>query len=294
MAVPFPDWNDLRDILLITDAGSLSGAARIAGISQSTMSRRLSAIEASGQPIFLRDETGRMSPNARGVEMVAAAREMAAIYDRLRAKMTHAPAPLRIAACDVTARLFLQGVLPIWSARAGSAADVTVHEDIYTVDPASYDVLLAPMAAVPQRSAGQTLGKVEMGLYAAPGYVTAHRIRGRLANLDGQGVIRASKALAEIESYRWLTMQGGNVTMLSPNVTTMMQACVAGLGIALLPVRLAEGEARLLRLDGPICPPCEIWMIADANKAADPRIAGFLKWARAQYRSGQASEKAAG
>jgi Bacterial regulatory helix-turn-helix protein, lysR family len=47
MAIPFPDWNDLRDILLITDAGSLSGAARIAGISQSTMSRRLSAIEAA-------------------------------------------------------------------------------------------------------------------------------------------------------------------------------------------------------------------------------------------------------
>ena len=49
MAIPFPDWNDLRDILLITDAGSLSGAARIAGISQSTMSRRLSAIEAAGR-----------------------------------------------------------------------------------------------------------------------------------------------------------------------------------------------------------------------------------------------------
>ena len=294
MAIPFPDWNDLRDILLITDAGSLSGAARIAGISQSTMSRRLSAIEAAGQPVFLRDETGRMSPNARGVEMVAAAREMAVVYERLRAKMTHAPAPLRIAACDVTSRLFLQGVLPLWSAQSGSAAEVTVHEDIYGVDPASYDVLLAPMAAVPQRSAGQSLGLVEMGLFASPGYVTAHRIRGRLPSLAGQSVIRASKALADIDSYRWLTMQGGTVSMLSPNVTTMLQACAAGLGIALLPVRLADSEARLLRLDGPVCPPCEIWMITEAASAAEPRIAGFLKWARGQYRSAQSREKAAG
>ena len=36
--------------------------------------------------------------------------------------------------------------------------------------------------------------------------------------------------------------------LLSPNVTTMLQACAAGLGIALLPVRLADSEARLLRL----------------------------------------------
>ena len=70
MATLFPDWNDLRDVLLITDAGSLSGAARMAGISQSTMSRRLAAIEALGQPVFLRDETGRMTPNARGKALV--------------------------------------------------------------------------------------------------------------------------------------------------------------------------------------------------------------------------------
>ena len=285
MAAPFPDWNDLRDILLITDAGSLSGAARLAGISQSTMSRRLAAIEAHGQPVFLRDETGRMSPNARGADLVTAAREMAAIYDRVKARLTDAPPPLRIASCEMLSRLFLAPQVQAWAMRADSAAEMSVHDDVYALDPESYDVMLAPMATAPERSTGQVLGWLSMALYAAPSYVAAHRIRGRLETLDGQGVIRASRALADVESYRWLARMGGNVTLLSPNVPTMMEACAAGLGVALLPLELAGNDARLLPLEGPKAPPCEIWAVADSQAGNDPRIAGFLKWARAEFRA---------
>ena len=292
MAVPFPDWNDLRDILLITDAGSLSGAARLAGISQSTMSRRLAAIEAHGQPIFLRDEMGRMSPNARGLQMVAAAREMAAIYDRVKAHLTDAPPPLRIASCEMLSRIFLAPQLPAWAMRADSAADVSVHDDVYGLETDAYDVMVAPMASAPERSTGQVLGWLPMALYAAPSYVAAHRIRGRLDTLDGQGVIRASRALADVESFRWLARLGGNVSLLSPNVPTMMEACAAGLGIALLPQELAGNDARLLPLEGPKAPPCEIWAVADEKSATDPRIAGFLKWARGQFRATHADVRA--
>lgn len=293
MAKPFPDWNDLRDILLITDAGSLSGAARLAGISQSTMSRRLAAIEAHGQPVFLRDEMGRMSPNARGVELVTAAREMAAVYDRVKARLTDAPPPLRIASCEMLSKIFLAPQVPAWAMRADSAADVSVHDDVYGLEPDSYDVMVAPMATAPERSTGQLLGRLSVALYASPAYVAAHRIRGRLETLDGQGVIRASRALADVESYRWLARLGGNVSLLSPNVPTMMEACAAGLGIALLPQALAGNDARLLPLEGPKAPPCDIWAVADSNTASNPRIAGFLKWARGQFRATYAEQRTA-
>lgn len=285
MAAPFPDWNDLRDILLISDAGSLSGAARIAQISQSTMSRRLAAIEANGQPIFLRDEMGRMTPNARGVELVAAAREMAAIYERIRSRLNEAGPPLKVVSCAMLARLFLSPALPVWQARSDMAAELGVHDEVYALDEASFDVMVAPMANAPERSTGQMLGHFQMGLFAAPQYVAAHRIRGRLETLDGQGVIRASKVLADMDCYRWLARQGGNVSLLSPNIPTMAEACAAGLGIALLPLDLAGNDPQLLPLDGPNPPPCEIWAVADAAKAADPRVAGFMKWARGHFRA---------
>lgn len=292
MAAPFPDWNDLRDILLITEAGSLSGSARVAGISQSTMSRRLAAIESAGQPVFLRDETGRMTPNARGKEMVVAAREMAAIYDAVKARLTEAAPPLRVASCAMLARLFLSTGLPVWANRADSATDLLVNDDVYVLDMDGYDVMVAPLAAAPQRALGQHLGRIPMALYAAPQYVAAHRIRGRLDTLEGQGVIRASKALADVDSFRWLARQGGNVTMLSPNIPTMAEACAAGLGVALLPVALAGQDSRLLPLEAAKAPPCDIWAVADAKHSDDPRIAGFLKWARAEFRAAHDQEKA--
>ncbi len=294
MAAAFPDWNDLRDILLITNAGSLSGAARIAQISQSTMSRRLAAIEANGQPVFLRDEMGRLSPNARGQELVAAAREMAAVYDRVKARLMDAGPPLRVACCEMMSKLFLAPALPVWSARADSPAELQVHEDVYSLDLDSFDVMVAPMAAAPERSTGQLLGLFQMGLFASPQYVAANRIRGGLETLEGQGVIRASKVLADAESYRWLARQGGNVTMLSPNIPTMAEACAAGLGVALLPLDLAGNDSRLLPLDGLKPPPCEIWAVADAKAANDPRVAGFLKWARGHFRATRGEERVAG
>lgn len=288
----FPDWNDLRDILLITEAGNLSAAARAAGVSQSTMSRRLAAIEAGGQPVFLRDETGRMTPNARGREMVVAAREMRGVFDRLRQKMTDAPPPLRIVACDVGARLYLSQALPVWSGRTESAVDLSVSDD--TVALGDADVIVGPMAAVPEHCVGQAIGRVEYALYAASSYVAANRIRGRLDSLEGQSVIRAAGVLAENPAYRWLGRQGGTLALLSAATAAMMDGCAAGMGIALLPVNLAETDPRLLPLDGPRPAQVEVWMIADAARAEEPQIAGFFRWARNHFRNGAPIDRRAG
>jgi DNA-binding transcriptional LysR family regulator len=292
MTTPFPDWNDFRDILLIAEAGTLSAAARNAGVSQSTMSRRLSAIEAGGQPVFLRDESGRMTPNQRGAEIVAAARDMAAIHARAAARLTDAPAPLRIVASSVTAKLFLEAGLPNWAARADTPATVSLIDDLVALDPRSHDILVAPMDAVPERSAGQCLGVMEWGLFASHAYLADHPHDRRLAGLPGHKVIRASGALAATRAFRWLAEKGGSVAMLSANPVAMQEACASGAGIALLPDALAEGDSRLRRLDAPVCAPTEVWMIADADQATHPRIAGFLRWARGQFRSAPPRQRA--
>ncbi|AWB48515.1 hypothetical protein HYN69_08325 [Gemmobacter aquarius] len=288
----FPDWNDLRDILLITEAGTLSAAARAAGVSQSTMSRRLAAIEAAGNPVFLRDESGRMTPNSRGRDMVAAARDMQEVFEKLRQRLTDAPPPLRIATCDVSARLFLSSALPLWSGRAESPAELTIVEDITLA--AGADVSVGPMTAVPERCAGQSLGRIEWGLYSAPAYVVANRIRGRLDTLEGQSMIRASGSLAETAAYRWLPRQGGVVAMLAASTGAMIEGCAAGMGIALLPTLLAESDARLLPVDGPRPASSEVWAICDAARAEEPQIAGFFRWARNHFRNHAPGERRAG
>lgn len=288
----FPDWNDLRDILLIAEAGTLSAAARASGVSQSTMSRRLAAIEATGNPVFLRDEAGRMTPNSRGRVLVDAAREMQAVYEKLRQSMTDAPMQLRIVACDMSARLFLGPALPVWAARSGRHASVTIVEDFSHA--AGYEIMIGPMASVPEHCAGQSIGRVEWGLYASPGFVVTNKIRAALATLDGQPMIRAAGSLAESPAYRWLSRQGGSVAMLVSSTGAMIEGCAAGMGIALLPVSLAENDARLLPVQGPRAPSTEVWAITEASRAEEPQIAGFFRWARNHFRHYAPGDRKAG
>ena len=81
-------WNDVELILAVSEAGSLSGAAKALRVTQPTMSRRLAELEAElGEPIFTRTVEGtsltsfgerllqparRMAESAREVDQVAA------------------------------------------------------------------------------------------------------------------------------------------------------------------------------------------------------------------------------
>lgn len=281
MPSPFPDWNDLRDILLIAGAGSLSSAARKAGVSQSTMSRRLAAIEMGGQPVFLRDETGRLTPNQRGEVLVTAAREMMAVYDRARHALSDTPPPLRVVGCEFADRLFLQSALPHWDAKADVPVEFSPVADLSTVSPRDYDILVTTMPSVPEKSAGVMIGRLEWALHAAPAYLRAHPWKG---TFEGQRLICASGALAQAEAYRWFMRQGGSVAFLSASPSAMLDAAANGMGLALLPRAMTEGDARVVAIDAPVCSPSEVWMIADAVEAMEPRISGFFRWARGYFR----------
>ncbi len=281
MTAATPDWNDLRDILLIANTGSLSAAARRAGVSQSTMSRRLAVLEAGGRSLFLRDETGRLMPNEQGQHLVRAAREMAAVYDRLRDTLPVATQSLRIAACATAAALFMEDALPEWIGASTVPTELEVIDDLLEIDPRRYEVLVTLMGSVPQHSAGVLLGQVDWGLYAAPDYRRDVPWRG---TLEGHRVLRAAGSLATVDAYRWLSRQAGTVAMLASQPASMAQLAVKGAGVALLPRRIGDVQAGLLLLQDAPCGPSDVWMIADAKEAVKPAVSSLFKWARGRFR----------
>lgn len=266
-----PDWNDLCWVLAVHEAGSLSAAARVLGVSQSTMSRRIAAIEAGGQPVFRAD--GALTE--RGATLVSAARQMARAY----ARTLGPPMPLRIASCEVTARLFLADALPAWAAGTGQAADHSVYEDLFSLPRGGYDILVSPFDAPPEGTVGERIGLLSCGLFAAPGYLERMALG---TSLKGHRVIVASGSLARVPAYAWLAAQGGEVVLMSSSPHAMLEASARGQGVALLPLGLADGRVTRLDLGAP--PPVPVWMIADRDEASHPRIAAFLRWARGYYR----------
>ena len=61
------DWNDLRYLLAVADHGSTLAAGRALGVSQTTVARRIAALEvALGHPLFDKRQAGyALTPDAR-------------------------------------------------------------------------------------------------------------------------------------------------------------------------------------------------------------------------------------
>ncbi|HHZ08266.1 MAG TPA: LysR family transcriptional regulator, partial [Rhizobiales bacterium] len=128
------DWSDLRTILAIARAGTLSGAARALGVSQSTVSRRLQAIEReAGERIFLRGSEGGFEPTALGQRLVGAAEEMRTAFEAARAALSRGETPIRIATCEAIANAVLTPMLPRWAAEEGGRFDIAVHDDLFAL-----------------------------------------------------------------------------------------------------------------------------------------------------------------
>ena len=69
------NWDDLRYLLAVSSSGTLSGAARFLGVSQTTVTRRLKSLEDQvGMPLFERIQRGvELTPS--GVEFLQTAKE---------------------------------------------------------------------------------------------------------------------------------------------------------------------------------------------------------------------------
>jgi len=279
-----PEWNDLRDVLLVHEAGSLSAAARVAGVSQSTMSRRLAAIEAGGRRVFARDDKGQSTLTERGAAMVAAARAMRQAFDQAAGALGQQDTPIRIAACEVTAQVFLADALPAWGGAGRPPADLAIYEDLFALSPADYDILVTPAESAPASAEALEIGRLDMRVYAAPAYLAAHPVPVGANALVGHRVIGASGSLAGLAMYRWFGDMGGTPALFSSSPLAQLSACARGLGVALLPRALAADDPRLQEIAVAIPDPTPVWLLADAREASHPRIAPFLRWARGRFR----------
>lgn len=91
------DWNDLRVVLALSRAGSLTKAARLLGLDQTTIGRRLSGLEADlGTTLFVRSKAGFL-PTDDGRQVI----ERAAKIEEQVTRMTETLASPEVGASGV-------------------------------------------------------------------------------------------------------------------------------------------------------------------------------------------------
>lgn len=293
------DWNDLRYLIAVAETGSTLAAGRRLRVSQTTVARRVAALEAAlGLALFERRQAGYAATPA-GEALLDKARAMAAaaaaFAEAAASQGRDATGTVRLTTLEIYAVTILPPLLrDLHDAHPGVRIDLDTSEESRDLAGGGADVALRS-AANPTGGGlvGRRIAPDPWTLYCSRSYADAHGVPQTRAELAGHPLIGGGGAKVWGRYRAWLRQLGleGNVAMHHDSVTGLLAAVRSGFGLAVLPSFVADRDPDLVRC----LPPVEgdeaaLWLLTHERLRHTPRVravmdflgAALTKLARAQ------------
>lgn len=254
------DWNDLKLFLAVARAGSTLGAARELGLNQTTVSRRIQALEqALGLTLFARRTTGyALTEQGRSFLGVAitvrvAVTDALAEAERLRRLATGV---VRVTAPEV---VFAHLIAPIVVAYRAERPEVRVEQ----VSSESHLDLAAGEADIAFRATEQPISEElivrrlpDFGwtAYCSTAYAARSGMPSGPESLRDHAVVLYDRPLSTTPRGQWMLAMCDETRVVGRcnTVANMRGILRAGMGVGLLPCIEGEAEAGLVRCFEPL------------------------------------------
>jgi DNA-binding transcriptional LysR family regulator len=281
------DWNDLKYLLAVGRCGSTLSAAKMLGLSQSTVRRRLEELERrAGRQLVKRVRSGYRLTELGAeviplVERVEAA--VAAIERHLSATETDLIGIIRVTCPEaVGLRLMRSGLIDKFYARFPDLRVEFVMTD-KVVDLAKGEADIAIRAAEPSASDGALFGRKiadsPWAVYASKSYVERHGSIRTIDDINKHAVVRYDGEMSDCRAARWLRAVAPNarVAARSDNLPALTMAVKSGAAAAPLPVVVGEDESDFVCVFGPIPElMTSFYLLMHKDLKRTPRIRAFF------------------
>lgn len=247
------DWERQRAFLAVLGEGSLSGAARVLGLSQPTVRRRIEDLERQvGAPLFTRSPSG-LTPTGVARDLGQHARTMATAAEAfMRTASGDADAAegvVRITASEVIGVEVLPPILAELRARhPGLILELSLgsrNEDLLRRE-ADVAVRMSPPA---QKSlVARRIGAVRLGLFAHRGVLEAHGTPAALEDVNRLPLIGYESETNSIRALKamGLTLRREDFIYRTDNDLAQLAAIRGGVGIGVCQSRLAARDPDLV------------------------------------------------
>lgn len=281
------DWNELRLVLAVHRAANLAAAAQQLNIDHSTAFRRLKALETRlGVRLFERLSGGIYQATEAGQRMAAAAERMedeALALDRdLTGRDHRLSGRLRVTSSETLAYSRLTRHLAAFrQAHPGVVVELAIDNRVLNLSRREADVALRPVRPRDGDLWGRRLAQIAWAVYATPDYV--HRLGGPLPSVDAlarHALIGWEDGTTGIQAAEWLAKAAPHDAFVyrANSLVNQLVAARFGLGLALLPCYLGDGDTALVRamrepvsdLEG------ELWIVAHPDLKATARVRAFF------------------
>lgn len=271
------DWDDLRLLRTVLEEGSLSAAARVLGLSQPTVGRRIRTLEeAAGGPLIERLPDGiRATPLAESILPHAHAMQRAAdeVARVVRARGPAIGGTVRIA-CGFLVGRWLAGRLGVLTEGAPELEVVLdVSVEMVNLDRGDADVALRSKRPESGNLYAKLVGHNKYAIYGAPSYVEANPTARTEDRYERCRWVGYDEAQAHLASMRWLAQRRTRLPELRCTSSLLhLDAVIAGAGLGLLPTFLGQREG-LVRLSEPLADlGYDMWLVAHRDARALPRV----------------------
>ncbi|MGH1344852.1 MAG: LysR family transcriptional regulator [Nannocystales bacterium] len=280
------NWDDLRYILAVSRAATVLEAARSLRVSPTTMARRLRSLEASqGTALFEKFKHGTVLSEAghRVVEVAAEVERMTAQLDaEIHGLDRKLEGSIRVTSVDFLLRHWVEDFGEFRTLYPGVDLELTSTLSVVNLTQRDADVALRVARTAPEHLLGARHAEFMYAVYG------------------GQALTESREPDAPYSAFPWLSWDlafarstdewieknaaGADISMRFGQMSVMVDAVAAGLGLTILPCLIGDAHPGLNRVGTYFEGGLHLWVLTHPQLRGSARISAFTRFVRERIR----------
>ncbi|MDB5428544.1 MAG: transcriptional regulator, LysR family [Phenylobacterium sp.] len=280
MRMPGPnDWDLFQSLHAVLEAGTLSAAARLRGLTQPTLGRHIETLEQRlGSPLFLRSPRG-LQPTDLALELKPHLHDMAAAASAAVRDASGAADSLtgsiRITASEMVGAEVLPPILTDFRRQhPGIIIELMMSNIVDDLSRREADI--AVRMAPPTQSAlvAKKVGEVQLGFYATPEYLERYGRPGSMAELEDHTIIGFDGPARSIKDLAGMNVPVSRETFDFRSDSDLAQLAVmrAGFGIGVCQPTIARRNGLVRVMANVVVFNLGVWIVMHENLRASRRM----------------------
>ncbi len=285
------DWDDLRVFLAIARSKTLSGAARTLGVNQTTVTRRLEALEARlGVRLFDRSPGG-VSPTSAATNVLQVAERVednvAQIERQLIGQDTRLTGELRVTTIDMCAYYDAELFETFVMRYPAIELELSVGYLPRNLTRREADVAIRWTDKPPEHLVGQRVATAEYAVYGVRSLLDRHGSDAPLSDFPWVDWDIANNAKVTAQWMRDNVPQA-HIVCRYDMALALHAAIKAGTGLGFMPCAYGDADASLRRLR-PVEPGfgMNVWLLTHPDLRSTARVRAFMQHASAYFETHQ-------
>lgn len=272
------DWNHTRAFLVTAEEGTLSAAAKALGMTQPTLSRQVSALEAQTHTTLFERVGQRLVLTESGVELLEHARSMgnAALQFSLAAtgqsQQIEGSVAISVGELDAVYRL-PKIIAKLRRSEPGIDIEVIVTNEPSDLKRREADIAIRSFRPTQNDLIAKKLGEEVIWLYGTQDYLARLPPFSEASDIQIIGFDRSNN-LSEVLNQQGWNLSKQNFSLVTSFQILQLELCREGLGVIFFPEDIGDKEPSLVRAFEDMGPAIQlpVWLVCHQELRTNLRV----------------------